>query len=477
MRNVLLAYNKGKTVLGMFERFMGPDRFRDGVRAYMREHAWKNTVSAQFWAALDRAAGSEASKALATFIEQPGLPLVRVERIAPNQVRLEQRRFGVAGSALPPQAWRIPVGLRWSDGRQACVETVLLDGPARSVTLPAPDVAWVFPNADSAGYYRWDVPDAELRDLAAHAGQRLSTAERIGFLGNLAALLDAGEVGGREYLGVIERFGQDPELEVVTAALGALAKLEPPFVSEANREALASYVRRVFGPALDRIGLEPRAGEPAAVTGARPALLTWLGDRGRDPRVLAWAQTTAERLRRDPASVPASVAATALRLAASTGDAALFDEYRARFEGAQVPADRGLYLNAIAGFRDSNVRDRILAWAPTAGLRLNELVLVSNAFRATPAERDHVFEWMTASYDALSAAIPPGFRPGLANLAGGCEPERVARADAFFRDKDVAGVDKELAKVREQVGECVALRSREAEAIGAYLSGGRAAQP
>ena len=52
IRNVGIAYNKGKAVLGMFETWMGPDVFRRGVNAHLRAHEWKNAVSSDLWSAL-----------------------------------------------------------------------------------------------------------------------------------------------------------------------------------------------------------------------------------------------------------------------------------------------------------------------------------------------------------------------------------------------------------------------------------------
>ena len=47
-----IAYDKGQSVLSMFEAWLGEARFRDGVRRYMARHAWGNATGAQFFDAL-----------------------------------------------------------------------------------------------------------------------------------------------------------------------------------------------------------------------------------------------------------------------------------------------------------------------------------------------------------------------------------------------------------------------------------------
>jgi alanyl aminopeptidase len=472
LRSIGIVYNKGKSVLGMFERHLGAERFRDGVRAYIRENAWKNATADRLWKALDRAAGGDASSAIATFIEQPGLPLVAVTRVGPNRFRLTQQRYSTAGVTLPAQTWKVPVVLRYSDGAAVRVETVLLDGPSREVTLGAPAVAWVFPNADAAGYYRFDLPAKDLQDLADHAADRLSTVERVAFLQNAQALLDAGRVDGARFLELVGRFGADADADVAAAALDALGEVEDAFVDAGTRPGFGAYVRRTLRPALDRVGFAPREGEPAAVTTLRPRLVVWLAEYGDDAEVRRQASALADRLLAGDETVPASLRSAALRVRALDGDAALLAEYRKRFEAAQSPTERSRFLFACVGFRDPAVRAQVLDWA--LALRPQELGGIAASLRGTPEGRTQVFEWFRANADAILKRLPPPYHPSLANLAGGCESERIAPARALFTEHKVAAAAEELAKVTEQVDECLALRTREASGVRDYLRGPQA---
>jgi aminopeptidase N len=468
LRSIGIVYNKGKSVLGMFERYLGPERFRDGVRAYVRENAWKNATADRLWSALDRAAGGGASPAIATFIEQPGLPLVSVTRIGPNRFRLAQQRYSTAGVTLPAQSWKVPVALRWSDGTSVRAESVLLDGPAREVTLGAPSVAWVFPNADAAGYYRFDLPPADLQGLADHAAERLSAVERVAFLQNAQALLDAGRVDGARFLELVGRFGNDADADVAAAALDALGEVEDAFVDAGTRAGFGAYVRRTLRPALDRVGLTPKDGEPAAVTTLRPRLVIWLAEYGNDAEISRQAGALADRVLAGDETVPSSLSTAALRVRALVGDAALFAEYRKRFEAAPSPTERSRFLFACVGFRDPAVRAEVLAWA--LSLRPQEMGGIAASLRGTPEGRTQVFDWFRANADAILKRLPPPYHPSLANLAGGCESERLAPARALFAEHKVAAAEEELAKVTEQVDECLALRTREAPAVRVYLS-------
>ena len=40
---------RAQAVLTMFEHWLGAGTFRDGIRAYLRQHAWQNTTAADSW--------------------------------------------------------------------------------------------------------------------------------------------------------------------------------------------------------------------------------------------------------------------------------------------------------------------------------------------------------------------------------------------------------------------------------------------
>ena len=115
---------------------------------HLKSNAWGNANATEFFAALGRHAPAGTVASLETFITQPGIPLVNVELIAPNQVRLTQTRFTTGQAAA--ETWRIPVTMRYSDGSttagldssRCAYETLTLEGSARLA----------FPYANAAGY-------------------------------------------------------------------------------------------------------------------------------------------------------------------------------------------------------------------------------------------------------------------------------------------------------------------------------------
>src|SRR5262249_37771847 len=159
------TYVKGASILGMLESWLGPDAMRDGIRAYIKAHPNGSATAADLFQALSKASNKDAWAVASTFLDQPGVPLVRAdltcERGKRAEVHLPQRRYRARRSTEAEQkdaVWKIPICIaqEGSVGSSVCV---VLDGPSTDVPLGSGRCPrWIYPNADENGYYRFALP-------------------------------------------------------------------------------------------------------------------------------------------------------------------------------------------------------------------------------------------------------------------------------------------------------------------------------
>ena len=467
-----LAYKKGQAVLSMTERWLGQETFRKGVVGYLKKHAWGNAEGKDLFDALSAASGQDVGAVLATFLDQPGVPVVRAELGEGGIVTLTQSRFRNFGAAAPATLWKIPVILRWEAAGTSHTKTVLLDRERMTVRLEGRAPDWVHPNADQAGYYRWSVDAQSLDRLITVAPTELNPRERIGMIQNATALLDAGEIHGDKYVHLLAAFSGEENPAVLSVLIGPMARIRNTFVEPGTEEAFAMTLRRVLGPAFRRYGIDRVPGEAEAISLVRPQLLRWLANEGKDEAALSRAEQMARSYLRDRTSVDPSLVGPVLRLAALRGDEALFEEYRKRFESTTVPTEREPLLDALGSFREPALRDRALRYALTGPLRPHELFWIPRAMSEDPRHLDQVWAWWQANYDAVASRMPPEYAVYIPYAVGGCSEERVRQGEAFFADPKHSppGTLKELARVAEAVRDCVGLRAREGEAVARALT-------
>lgn len=448
----------------MVEQWLGEEAFRDGVRGYMREHAWGNATADDFWAALSEASGEDVASILAGFVTQPGLPLVRVDE-REGGLWLSQQRFHPAGVEVEAQAWKVPVTLRFAGGVE---EAVLLgDQPAN---VGGADADWVLPDAGARGYYRWVVPSDQLDRMAAEASDELSPRERASVLDNAAALLDADLIDGDAYLALLETFAADPDPDVLSQVLDGVDKIGDSFVTDDNRDRFAGYVRALLQPIADRLGWQPVDGEIETTHILLRRVFTALGSYGRGGEVRALARRMAEAYLADPHAVDPELGPRSLRIAAIEGDEELFDTYQHRFENPQSPQDRQVYLSAMANFGDPDLRRRIREYALTDAVKPTELFGAMGG-DTTDAEAAETMRWVLNHYAGFEEKVNPEFLGFMPFVASGCSRERLEESTAFFSEPEhqVPGTLRTLQRVTEQVNQCLSLREREGEGVGAYL--------
>jgi alanyl aminopeptidase len=114
-----ITYDKGAAVLEMLEAWLGEATFREGIRAYIKAHEHGSATSADLFQAIGAAAHKDVQAIASTFLDQPGVPLVRAELACEKgqapRVRMTQGRYRAQHGgesrdrAAPHTTWKIPI--------------------------------------------------------------------------------------------------------------------------------------------------------------------------------------------------------------------------------------------------------------------------------------------------------------------------------------------------------------------------------
>jgi len=105
-----LTYVKGGAVLRMLEQWLGPERFRDGIRRYLGKHAYANTETHDLWDALEEETGEPVRRIMDAWIFQRGYPAISVA-VDGGRVRFAQQRF-IPSRDDDGTTWPVPLMVR-----------------------------------------------------------------------------------------------------------------------------------------------------------------------------------------------------------------------------------------------------------------------------------------------------------------------------------------------------------------------------
>jgi alanyl aminopeptidase len=357
-----ITYDKGASVLNMFEGYLGRDVFLRGVRAYVAQHAFGNATSREFASAISEAAGKDVTAAFATFLEQPGAPEISATLACdggqPPRVLLRQQRYVPPGSP-PPAAgkpWIVPVCVAFDRGGKRAEACALLDAPAGSIALEAPSCPrWVMPNVGGRGYYRNAYTAAEVTALRDAAWPELTEAERRAVVFDVSNAATLGKLPLSLALSFLPRLLAAGDRFSIGAALGLPLGVRE-LVPEELRASYEAWLRLTFGPAARKAGLSPKAGDSLDVEAVRGDLIDAVANVGREPALGAEAVKLAARWRELPPTIRGEV----LSLAAHASPP-VFERLRAEVYTEPDRARRGEIVNALASTRDVQAQRAALA--------------------------------------------------------------------------------------------------------------------
>jgi alanyl aminopeptidase len=472
-----ISYTKGAALLEMFEAWVGKDRFRAGIRHYVDEHAWGNATSDDFLAALAAESDPELAGAFASFLDQPGAPVVSFTADcpegAPATLRLAQRRYVPLGAAIPPgQTWRIPVRLGYGAGERRTETRTLLAAAEGSIPLEfCPQ--WISGNAEGIGYYLSEYRGSLLASLAGRAAE-LPDAEQIALLDDVSFLVSSGDLPPGEALALLPRFAGSPYRRVTESAAEIAESVDAHLVPDRLRPNYRRFLAALFAERARGLGLAPRPGESEDEALLRPDLVRLMAIEGDDEELRREARRLADRWFGDRAAVAPDMLSTVLALAARDGDAALFDRLVAAAAAEQDTRLRGTLLGALGHFREPALVDRALALVLADDFDVRETGSLVYALAFGRDTRDRVFPWVRANYDVLAAKLPAQWVAALPYLAlGACDAAARAEVDTFFRPKAAAlpGGEILLARALDALDVCIARRSAQSDAVAVFLDG------
>jgi cytosol alanyl aminopeptidase len=474
-----ITYEKGASVIRMFEMYLGQEKFQKGVQNYLRAHAYGNATAADFLAAISDVSGRDVVPAFETFLDQSGVPELTVQLSCargkrPELALAQQRLLPVGTTATSDRLWQVPVCAVWSSGKKEGRGCVLMTSATATLPLSGtgcPD--WVLPNAGYAGYYRLNLKGNLLKTLVTRGRRALTTPETVGLLGDVEALVKAGRFPAGDGMELSTHFAGAKERWVVEQAI-QLATLRPDFLSGASEKAYPPWVRRHFGARARALGMQAQPGEPEDTRLLRPKLVPFDAIRGEDAPLIAAAQAATARWLKDPTSLDPDMEFSTLRISGAFGDSALRTALAEKLTATSDRATRSRLLLGLSSFREPALVKANLALLQTSSIDPREFLrplLVEPM--PWPVPREIVFEEVAHNFDRFASYLGDRSVAYLFTVgASFCDAKHRAEVQAAFgpRAEKILGGKRDLAQTLEAVDLCIAAKAVQESSISRYLA-------
>jgi len=465
----LLTYEKGCAVLRMLEQHIGPVVFRDGVRTYLKAHAYANTVTTDLWDALEDASGEPVRDVMNTFILQGGHPLVSLRGDTLDQQPFSYGPVPDGIESAIGDVWNVPVAVRAlpADGEPGVpVHNLVLD--AKPVHLDDVEQGLVVVNAGGWGVFRVGYEAGHRLALADHLSE-LTPLERANLLADTWATTLAGHSTLTDFLILGAKLGLEPD-PAPWAPVAAALQLVRRIVRDDDLAALRQAVAALVGPQYRHLGFEAQPGEGERTPTLRSLAISLLGTVGADPDVRAEA---ARRFDESPLGggqgdpIPADVEAATLAVVARLLRPGDYDALLERYRGASTPQEEMRSLHALCAFPDTDLAERTFDLAMTEVRSQNGWIVIAGLL-ANRVAGQVIWRRVTESWDFILERFPKNAHSRIAEsipaLCGDAEfAESVVQ---FLAEHPLASGPRRVAQSVERLGVNVAFAGRERDQLG-----------
>ncbi len=483
-----ITYSKGGAVLGMVEKYMGEEVFREGVRLFMRRYAHGVATADDFFDALaDTVGDPSVTRAFRSFIEQPGIPNVQVDWACAADgsatVALSQKRALPLGSmGDPAQVWALPMCLAYGQDSERGRSCILMDEPEMTVSLNSKTCpVWILPNEDAASYLQMTVPKAGWDGLIANI-DALRPVERVYMMRDLVAAYDKGNATTAQVLEAARILALAQEWDVAQAPIQALRNIKNFALPRDKRAAFQNIMQDIYRPALERFDLsdaglakDEKDGELALLRGevlwfmAHDALKSDLRATLSRLGQAYLGNGTDDSLQREV--LHPDLVRSALSVAVADVGLPLTEALIKRLAITENANLRANIVHALGFQTDPVLAKRVREYIMEPD---TPKLVARNLLRGQGRRVDNapaLLEFITTRYDELIERLPKREQWWMVwRLSALCDAASAQRVKKFFTEK--GGSPRALANVLEQIEICAAtVAAQRDDALGALAKG------
>ena len=453
----VLTYEKGASVVRMLEQFVGEDKFRDGIRSYMKNHAFGNTVTSDLWNAIGSATDLPVDEIMKEWIYQGGFPLVDAT-VNDDELRLDQQVFRLLDRpGTPTEDWKIPLKVQVNG-----VDDQVLMVPQARVQLTEPD-SHIVVDPHGHGFFRVRYDDA----LASRLGNdfmSLTAGQRHRVLDDQFDLVLAGLTSVSDYIGVARQVVDETSLPVWSTLSTGFATLHHVAANRDDQAKISHIWSEIATPQLRALGFDRGANETdPLVNEARASLFSSLGSLSRVGDVVDQARAIFDG---SVETSNASIESAAIRVVASTGSRQDYDEVFSRYKTATSPVVERRYMFALARFDDAEAIADMTERALDGSIRSQDAAYLLGLGLGNRWHGQQVWDFVTANWDRINETVPDN---AIGRMLGGVEWLEHADVDAvhsFLDDHPVPQAKLSVLQYRERLDVHRALATRLGDQVG-----------
>ncbi|KAI2792428.1 Aminopeptidase 2 [Penicillium oxalicum] len=470
-----ISYSKGSSVLRMISKYLGEEVFLNGVRAYIKKHAFGNTQTGDLWSALADASGKPVETVMDIWTKNVGFPVISVtENPESSSIHLKQNRFLRTGDVRPEEDQTIypcMLGLRTKDGVD---ENTMLT--KREAEFKVPDLDFFKVNADHSGIYRTSYTPERLTKLGQAAKKGLLTTEdRAGLIADSGALASSGYQRTSGLLSLLKGLDTETEFIVWNEMLTRIGSVRSSWIFEdqETKDALKTFQRELVSAKAHELGWEFSENDGHILQQLKALLFGCAGTAG-DPVVIKAAQDMLARFAAgDHSAIHPNIRGNVFTIVLKYGGAKEYDVILKRFREAPTSDEKTTALRCLGVAEDPALVQRTLGLAMGDEVRSQDIYMPLAGLRSHVTGIEARWNWIKENWDAIYKRLPPslGMLGSVVQISASSfsTEAQLKEVEDFFGSKDTKGYDRAVSQSLDAIRAKVNWLERDREDVKTWL--------
>ncbi|KAI4600126.1 Aminopeptidase 2 mitochondrial [Pestalotiopsis sp. 9143b] len=469
-----ISYSKGSCVLRMISTYLGEETFLEGVRRYIKKHAYGNTQTGDLWAALEDASGKPVKDIMSIWTKNVGYPVVQVTENDDKSIHVKQNRFLRTGDVKPEEdkvLYPVFLGLRTKDGID---ESLTLS--EREGNFDVKDADFFKLNANHTSIYRTSYTPERLEKLGQSAKDGLlSVEDRAGMIADAGALAVSGYQKTSGVLNLLKGFDTEESFVVWSEIIARNSTVQSAWVFEDKsvKDGLEAFARDLVSERAHKQGWV-FSDKDGHVEQQFKAMVFGAAGIAGDKKVIAAAKEMFTKYAAgDKSAIHPNIRGSVFGMALKYGGKEEYDAILNIFRTSVNSDERNTALRVLGRAKDPELMKRTLDFILSPEVKSQDIYLPASGLRSHAEGVEALYKWMTEKWPEISKRLS-----GNANILGSMvtictssftKQEQLDRVEAFFKDIDTKLFAQPLAQSKDAIRSKIAWVSRDRDDVASWV--------
>ncbi len=387
-----ISYEKGASVLFMLMRYLGETDFKNGLRLYLKQHAYSNSESQDLWQAWEKAANKPIAQFMNQWTKQSGYPIIHAD-IEDSKLSLHQSRFYLNPAITKADTiWPIPLSSSSDIGTDILTklnyETVL-KSKAELVLI----------NQGRSSFTRVAYNDRYIVRLKqAILKGKISPLDRQGLLADSFEAAKAGYGSSLAALDLLKAYEHEDSLYVWDVISTNVGQIRRVMDDDKLRSKMNPFIAELAKDQYHKLGWHQKPDESIFDTLLRPLILGLMTASDNSAAI-----KTAQKLFNDHQTkpIPADIRGVVYTTVAKHGAEKTFNELREMYK-ATINSEEKITLAAgLTNFKQPELITKSLAMIKSKDVRLQDATYWISYSLSNRYAKLATWEWIKDNWDWL----------------------------------------------------------------------------